>query len=224
MDSGDTHEHEIMTLEEVAKFLRVSERTVYDWAQRGEIPCGKLGTSWRFKRNEIERWVDKRLGSASERIAPAPPDLHRMLIPERTLLRDFATKHEVIEALLDTLAQAPEIRNRDELSEAIYKRESLMSTGIGLGIGVPHVRLPSIPRPVMACARSRTPIADYESLDGQPVHLVFMIAAGSEQHAQYINLLSVLSSRLKNEGLRKELMAVGSPNEFLALLADGRIH
>ena len=55
--------HDILTLEEVAAYLRVSERTVYDWANKGEIPCGKLGTTWRFKRSEVERWVDATSGS-----------------------------------------------------------------------------------------------------------------------------------------------------------------
>ncbi len=47
-------EDDILTIEEVAKYLRVSERTVYDWAQKGEIPSGKIGTVWRFKKSEIE--------------------------------------------------------------------------------------------------------------------------------------------------------------------------
>ena len=46
---------EILTIEEVAKYLRVSDRTVYDWAQKGEIPAGKIGTVWRFKKSEIEK-------------------------------------------------------------------------------------------------------------------------------------------------------------------------
>jgi PTS system nitrogen regulatory IIA component len=54
---------DILTIEEVAKYLRVSERTVYDWAQKGEIPAGKIGTVWRFKKSEIERWVNERLSS-----------------------------------------------------------------------------------------------------------------------------------------------------------------
>ncbi|WP_158908602.1 helix-turn-helix domain-containing protein, partial [Rectinema subterraneum] len=54
---------DILTIEEVAKYLRVSERTVYDWAQKGEIPSGKIGTVWRFKKSEIERWVNERLSS-----------------------------------------------------------------------------------------------------------------------------------------------------------------
>ena len=55
---------EILTIEEVARYLRVSERTVYDWAQKGKIPAGKLGFSWRFKRSDIQRWADE-IGRAS---------------------------------------------------------------------------------------------------------------------------------------------------------------
>jgi DNA binding domain, excisionase family len=47
---------DILTIKEVARYLRVSERTVYDWAQKGEIPSGKIGTVWRFKKSDIERW------------------------------------------------------------------------------------------------------------------------------------------------------------------------
>ena len=57
---------DILTIEEVAKYLRVSERTVYDWAQKGEIPSGKIGTVWRFKKSEIEKWVNKRLSSGGK--------------------------------------------------------------------------------------------------------------------------------------------------------------
>ena len=55
---------DILTIEEVARYLRVSDRTVYDWAQKGEIPAGKIGTVWRFKKSEIEKWVNDRLGSS----------------------------------------------------------------------------------------------------------------------------------------------------------------
>ena len=54
-ESETVPDHEILTIEEVAQYLRVSERTVYDWANKGDIPCGKLGTTWRFKRTEVER-------------------------------------------------------------------------------------------------------------------------------------------------------------------------
>ena len=54
---------DILTIEEVAKYLRVSDRTVYDWAQKGEIPAGKIGTVWRFKKSEVENWVNARLST-----------------------------------------------------------------------------------------------------------------------------------------------------------------
>ena len=60
--------HEIMTIEEVAAYLRVSERTVYDWAQKGDLPGGKLGTTWRFKREDVEHWVNSRI---SKKAGPA---------------------------------------------------------------------------------------------------------------------------------------------------------
>ena len=62
---------DILTIEEVAKYLRVSERTVYDWAQKGEIPSGKIGTVWRFKKSEIEKWVNDRLSSGARQNTPA---------------------------------------------------------------------------------------------------------------------------------------------------------
>ena len=58
-------EDDILTIEEVAKYLRVSDRTVYDWAQKGEIPAGKIGTVWRFKKSEVENWVNARLSSCT---------------------------------------------------------------------------------------------------------------------------------------------------------------
>ena len=62
---------DILTIDEVANYLRVSERTVYDWAQKGEIPSGKIGTVWRFKKSEIEKWVNDRLSSSARPAAPS---------------------------------------------------------------------------------------------------------------------------------------------------------
>lgn len=53
-------ETDIMTLPEVAKHLGVSDRTIYDWAQKGKIPAAKLGSAWRFKKSEIDRWNEEK--------------------------------------------------------------------------------------------------------------------------------------------------------------------
>ena len=77
-------EDDILTIEEVAKYLRVSERTVYDWAQKGEIPSGKIGTVWRFKKSEIEKWVNDRLSSGSKSTtANQAVQIRNILSPDR---------------------------------------------------------------------------------------------------------------------------------------------
>ena len=53
-------EDRFMTLKEVAEYLHLNERTVYKWAQEGTIPASKLGSTWRFRRSEIDAWVEKR--------------------------------------------------------------------------------------------------------------------------------------------------------------------
>ena len=209
--------HEIMTIDEVAAYIRVSERTVYDWAQKGELPGGKLGTTWRFKRDEIEKWVNDRLSQSSGK-SPAAAATDLVLVPERVLLLDHCSKEEVLTQLVDLLAGTPLVRNRDKLLKGILEREKLMSTGIGFGVGVPHVRIDSVTDLVMAVAVSKTPIADYTSLDEAPVQIVCMLAARVDQHTKYIRTLSAISSRLKDSSSREEIIASDDPAQICKLL------
>jgi excisionase family DNA binding protein len=63
---SEVPQHEILTLEEVAHFLRLKPQTIYKWAQEGRIPAVKLGKEWRFRRSVIDRWLDDRMfGEAS---------------------------------------------------------------------------------------------------------------------------------------------------------------
>lgn len=211
-------ENEIMTIEEVADYLRVSERTVYEWAKKGEVPCGKIGTSWRFKRSEIQKWVDRRLGKPLAVDSPISISLSRVLTPKRCVILNKATKAETLSEMIGVLAAAPQISNKDELTAAISSREQLMSTGIGLGIGLPHVRLASVSDIVMAFGVSRKPITDYESLDGRPVHIIAMIAAGQNQHAEHIRLLSHISARLKDPETRQALINAQDADEIYRIL------
>lgn len=200
--------HEIMTIEEVAGYLRVSERTVYDWAQKGQLPGGKLGTTWRFKRSDIESWVNRQLGtSASPSVPPADGLISKRLSAERVIFLETDTKTDALKTLCASLATSSLVPNEEQLASAIFRREELMSTGIGFGVGVPHVRLDGVCDLVMALGIARKPLTDYASLDDVPVQIVCMIAAGGSQHPQYIRALSAISSRLKDESVRESLIA-----------------
>ena len=214
-------EDDILTIEEVARYLRVSERTVYDWAQKGEIPSGKIGTVWRFKKSEIEKWVNDRL-SSSEKPALQNQQIQvkNILSPDRIVFLNHSTKHDALLALADVLSTAPQIKATQELSVEILKREELMSTAIGRGIAIPHVRLSSVTDLVMAVGISKVDIIDFQTFDDSPVRLLFMIAAAYNQHTYYLQTLSYFSNRLKNQELRDALLEVENPMDAYKLLTE----
>ncbi|MCB1195507.1 PTS sugar transporter subunit IIA [bacterium] len=209
---------EILTIQEVAEYLRVSERTVYDWATKGTIPCGKLGTSWRFKRSEIEKWVNDRLQPNMSVTAPSHVSIPEFLSPDRIVLFSPSSKQEALEALIDVSGKSAKITNKSEIMHAIFEREKLMSTGIGHGIGVPHVRLESVNSLVMSVGISSKDITDYESLDGAPVRIIVMILSNKSHHALYLKTLAEISRRIKSELFRKELLNSKNQSEAYAIL------
>ncbi|MBI2432211.1 MAG: PTS sugar transporter subunit IIA [Candidatus Hydrogenedentes bacterium] len=211
---------EILTLDEVAQYLRVSQRTVYDWANKRLIPCGKIGTTWRFKRSEIDNWVDQKLAGRPAAAQRSFAGLRDVLSLERIRLLDTESKSEALETLLGLLAKAPEVRDPRELARVMYEREALMSTGMGSGLAVPHVRLASVDDLVVAVGVARGGIADYATLDGQPVRIICMIAAHEHQHADYLRMLAALSALLKETEVRGQLLAAADPATVFEVLTQ----
>ncbi|MCL2196153.1 MAG: PTS sugar transporter subunit IIA [Treponema sp.] len=209
---------DILTLEEVAKYLRVSERTVYDCAQKGEIPAGKIRTAWRFKKSEIDKWVDEKLSSGTLNPQINPINAESILSLHRILFMNHSSKRDALLALAGNLAAAPQIKNRQELSSEIIKREELMSTAIGCGIAIPHVRLSSVTDLVVSVGISRADITDFHAMDDVPVRLIFMIAAANSQHAYYLQTLSWFSAKLRNPELRGSLLKAETEQQVYDLL------
>lgn len=209
---------EIMTLDEVADYLRVSERTVSEWAAHGEIPGGKLGTSWRFKRSEIERWVTRKLTPRLRTDTDAVAGLSSVLKPECVTLLRGKIKEEVLNELINLCVMETRTANRDEMAKAIFEREKLMSTGIGFSIGLPHARLNSVTSLQTVLGVSKSGIKDYEALDDLPVKIIFMIVAGRDQHVQYIKMLSQVSKILKDERVKEELLQAKTKMELYQII------
>jgi PTS system nitrogen regulatory IIA component len=121
-------------------------------------------------------------------------------------------------AMADNIATAPQIKNYQELKAEILKRDELMSTAIGRGIAIPHVRLSSVTDLVVSVGISQANIIDFQALDDEPVRILIMIAAAYNQHAYYLQTLSFFSARLKNRDLRNSLLAAKAPDEVYTLL------
>lgn len=212
-------EDDILTIEEVAKYLRVSDRTVYDWAQKGEIPAGKIGTVWRFKKSEVENWVNERLSSSSNtKRTDASVQVKNILSPDRVVFITQSAKRDALTELANVLANAPQVKRGDELLSEILKREELMSTAVGRGIAIPHVRLSSVTDLVMAVGVCRTPLSDFQTVDDKPVNLLIMIAAAYNQHTYYLQTISYFSAKLKSQELRDAIANAATEKEVYELL------
>jgi PTS system nitrogen regulatory IIA component len=210
---------DILTLGEVAKYLKVSERTVDEWAQKGEIPAGKIGTVWRFKKSELEEWVNERLSANKHNLQNENIHPEVFFSTDRVIFLNHSSKRDALYAMIENISTAPQIKNRQELTQEILRREDLMSTAIGRGIAIPHVRLSSISDMVVSVGLSQVDINDFQTLDDEPVRLLFMIAAAYNQHAKYLQTLSFFAARLKNSGLRSALLASKSAQEAYEILS-----
>ncbi|MEK7015459.1 PTS fructose transporter subunit IIABC [Bacillus sp. FSL R9-9410] len=130
-----------------------------------------------------------------------------------------SNKEAVIDELVEKLNGANRLNNKAEFKEAILKRESQSTTGIGEGIAIPHAKTNAVKQPSICFGRSVSGI-NYESLDGQPSHLFFMIAASEGANNTHLETLSRLSTLLMDEGFRKQLLEAKDEEELLRLFDE----
>jgi PTS system fructose-specific IIA component/PTS system nitrogen regulatory IIA component len=115
--------------------------------------------------------------------------------------RSVQTKEQAITAILDRLVEAGalEAELRQGVLTAILKREACGSTGIGRGVAIPHVMYPSIDRVIGAIARFYAGV-EFNSLDGRPVHLVFLIVSPWDRPGEHLRMLEAIARRLRDAG------------------------
>jgi PTS system nitrogen regulatory IIA component len=210
----------ILTLEEVAKYLKVSERTVVDWATSGKIPGGKLGNSWRFRRGDIDNWINEKLRPNLSRNAQNSFPIKSLIRPDRVFMTNFKSKDEILNFIIDKSYEIPGVSSRLELSAAIFEREKLMSTGIGLSIAIPHVRLNSVSEISVFIAVNENDITDYEAIDNKPVRILILIIAGRSNHTDYIKVLAKISGLLKSDLTREQILAAKSAKDTYNILTN----
>ena len=148
-----------------------------------------------------------------------PIQIGKMVAPERVIELKSNTKGDALAELVEAISTAPEVLSKVDLMKAITEREKIMSTGIGLGIAVPHAKIPSVRDFCIAVGLARQGIA-FDSIDDKPVHIMVMIAASDAQKDQYVKVLAAVVLLLKNEEFRRKLLAVSSPQEAYELIKD----
>ncbi len=142
---------------------------------------------------------------------------------EHVVLLTGTTKAGALDELVSTADDFSKSVGKETLRQAVWDREKMMSTGIGQGLGIPHVRLAGLSDAVMVVGVSRAGIADYESLDNQPVHIIVLIAAPQGKHEIYIRLLAKVANVLKQDDVRKAITEADDPAEVYRILTEGKV-
>ncbi|WP_428907983.1 PTS fructose transporter subunit IIABC [Niallia sp. Krafla_26] len=126
-------------------------------------------------------------------------------------------KTEVMGELITVLDNAGKLNDRHQYKEAILAREAQSTTGVGEGIAIPHAKTNAVKQSAIAFGRSKEGI-DFDSFDGQPAQLFFMIAATEGANNTHLEALSRLSTILLKEDVRRELLAASTANEILDII------
>jgi PTS system nitrogen regulatory IIA component len=208
----------ILTIEEAAKYLNVSARTIYDWAQKGEIPAGKIGNIWHFKLESIDRWMHDRMSASKSAKKRIVMNTDAIVMREHIALLKSDNRENALAVLLDTLRNAPQVGDHAELVRAALAPKTLIGAAMGYGVAIPHVRLPSVTGIAVAIGVSRTPVAGFLPLDSEPVRLVILVAAGSSQFAVYMRAISYFNARLKSVKLRNALINAKDEGDVYRLM------
>jgi PTS system nitrogen regulatory IIA component len=126
-------------------------------------------------------------------------------------------KDDALVELVNAAATVDKVTDRDALLAAVREREAKLSTGIGLGIAVPHARIDSVREFVVVVGRHPVGI-EFGSIDERPVHIVVLIAGPREAKMPYLELLAQLSKRLKLEDVRQKITHGATPEQVVDLL------
>ena len=145
-------------------------------------------------------------------------DLKDHLDPAR--VRDLVakTKDAALEEMVGLVCTSDAVTDRVALLSAVRERERVLSTGIGLGIAIPHAKIPGVARFVVAVGRQANGI-EFDAIDGRPVTLVVLIAGPQDAQDRYLRLLARLSGRLKQDDVRKKILEAKSPKDIVGILS-----
>jgi PTS system nitrogen regulatory IIA component len=141
------------------------------------------------------------------------------LAKERVLILEEGDKETVISRMASAAKESGMIRDAGEFLNAINRRESIVSTGLGLEVAVPHAKLPSLEAFFIVVAILRKGV-EWDAIDQKPVRIVFMIGGPDGNQADYLKILAKVVLLVKNPQRRQKLLQASSPEEVLSLFSN----
>ena len=126
-------------------------------------------------------------------------------------------KKEALDQVVDLMVKSGKINDVEAYRQRVYAREEESTTGIGEGIAIPHGKCDAVTKPGLAAMVVKDGV-DFDSLDGEPVHLIFLIAAPNTEDNIHLDVLSKLSVLLMDEQFTADLLNAKSVDEFLEIV------
>lgn len=219
----------ILTLRELADYLRVNERTILRMLKTGQVQGAKIGGQWRFNSRQIDGlFFPEGTASAAEGESLASMASSHLSIPvsrtlaaERMVMEMAATQvGEVIEELTPPDLLGTLVMEVESLRAKCLAREQLLSTGVGNGVAIPHPRdpVPTLKAPAMIVFGRSVRGVEFGAVDGKPVHLFFLLCCQNIEI--HLHLMGQLATILRDPGFADRCLACEAPDEVLRLMLE----
>lgn len=143
--------------------------------------------------------------------------LTELLTPDRVLVPLKARDKRGIIAELATRLVAETGGRLEEVIQAVEERESVLSTGVGFGVAIPHARSSEVRELCIVSGVSAEPVP-YDSIDGEPVRLFFLIVGPESSAGLHVKILSRIARLVRRDGVRRDLVEARTPDEFYHVL------
>ena len=212
----------VMTLSEVAMYLKVAEKTIHRMIGRNELPCAKVGGQWRFFRPMIDDWLVARMRgsetgmSIGDSPVPSTFPAKEMFV---TLHVTAGSKEETLRSLISPFG--PRLPSTENYLSLLLERERMLSTAVGNGVAFPHLRHPRAnPRggPYLVIGICPEGV-DFDAPDETDVYLFALYAAHDE--TTHLRGMSRLAMILNNTDVVANLVAARSENDVKLVITQG---
>jgi excisionase family DNA binding protein len=214
---------QLMTMHELSSYLHLDEATVNRLVMAGKIPSLQVDRQWRFKRAQIDSWIEEQLVGDEENFADIPDGMKlplEDLLPDQAIIPNLRAKQPVgvIEELAARAYANGWLSDKPWFVGAVVERESLSSTAMDGGVAFLHTRAKDkgkIGRPFVVVGRSWEGIP-FGAPDGAPTYLFFLL--GLKYDRLHLPILGRLARALRNPATIAKLRALSSPDQVRALL------
>lgn len=142
------------------------------------------------------------------------------LDPSQIVFLDAKDRNEALKILIENLSFRKIIDHPEQFYEAVLLREKIVSTGIGMGVAIPHAKLSTFQDFFLTIGIQKIEGLEWDALDKAPVRLIFLIGGPEDKQTDYLQILSCLTQFIREPSIRKKLFSASTAEEVLKILQN----